>query len=197
MPERSSEASELGRRAHSIAERILKGELNETQDPNVRIYIDFVRNRLKLLEQDGGVLHIEQRVDYSHIAPQGFGTCDAVIVGNYNLEIIDFKNGRYPVETVDNCQLILYLAGAVKTFDFKGEKLHATIVQPKVSKVPETWSINIYQLNQMLENIKPIAEIAYQGKGEFAAGDHCSMCRFKDKCPEYDKYFKQKYDVWE
>lgn len=37
---------------------------------------------------------IEQRVDYSRYVRDGFGTCDAVIVSDGTLYIVDFKYGK-------------------------------------------------------------------------------------------------------
>ena len=34
----------------------------------------------------------------------------------------------------------------------------------------------------MGESIKPIAQTAYEGKGEFLSGDHCKFCRAKALC---------------
>lgn len=38
------------------------------------------------------------------------------------------------------------------------------------------------------EVLKPTAELAYEGKGEFKAGDHCQFCKVKATCRKRAKY---------
>ena len=38
------------------------------------------------------------------------------------------------------------------------------------------------------ESIKPIAELAYEGKGEFKAGEHCRFCRAAVQCKALADY---------
>ena len=43
--------------------------------------------------------------------------------------------------------------------------------------------MNVTELYNWAENtLKPIAELAYEGKGEFKAGDHCQFCKIKATC---------------
>ena len=46
---------------------------------------------------------------------------------------------------------------------------------------------------------KPIAELAYEGKGEFKAGDHCQFCKIKATCRKRAEYNMElaKYDFEE
>lgn len=38
------------------------------------------------------------------------------------------------------------------------------------------------------EVLKPTAELAYEGKGEFIAGDHCQFCKVKAICRKRAEY---------
>ena len=37
---------------------------------------------------------VEERLDFSNIVPDGFGTGDAVVVSSEELHIFDYKNGE-------------------------------------------------------------------------------------------------------
>lgn len=101
--------------------------------------VDYVRGI-------SGVRLTELRVHYSHLLglseDEGFGTTDVLVLNGTTLHIIDFKFGRGYVGAESNKQLTLYAAGAVDALEAIGEEvteivLH--IVQPRVSKVPETF----------------------------------------------------------
>lgn len=59
-------------------------------------YVAFVQERLRDVRQacaDPQVL-IEQRLDFFHVVPGGFGTGDCVIIAEPVLRIIDLKYGQ-------------------------------------------------------------------------------------------------------
>ena len=37
---------------------------------------------------------VEERLDYSYLVPQGFGTGDCVIIADGTLYVMDYKNGK-------------------------------------------------------------------------------------------------------
>jgi hypothetical protein len=60
--------------------------------------------------------------------------------------------------------------------------------------------MNVTELYNWAENtLKPIAELAYEGKGEFKAGDHCQFCKIKATCRKRAEYNMElaKYDFEE
>ncbi len=128
---------------------------------------------------------IEKRLDYSHIAPGGFGTGDCLIMCGGELHIIDFKYGKgVPVSAEDNPQLKLYALGAVREYellyDIQNITLH--IVQPRTDDGNSSWTITRAALDEWGESIKPVARLAYDGKGDFKCGDHCRFCKAKSTC---------------
>lgn len=128
---------------------------------------------------------IEKRLDYSHIAPGGFGTGDCLIMCGGELHIIDFKYGKgVPVSAEDNPQLKLYALGAVREYellyDIQNITLH--IVQPRTDDGNSSWTITRAALDEWGESIKPVAQLAYDGKGDFKCGDHCRFCKAKSTC---------------
>ena len=189
--EDKKEAAEEGTRAHDQAERLLKGEIIENPDENVLVYVNFIRS-IQARHPDAKI-YVEKQVDYSHIAPRGFGTSDCIIVTPEILYIVDYKNGVLDVEVEDNPQLKLYALGAVRMLGYKGSTVSLNIVQPKLSPQIKTWETSLYELIQWGNIIKPKAYMAFDGSGVKHAGDWCKWCRFKNLCEEKQREFKEKY----
>lgn len=56
-------------------------------------YVAYVQEQISLAEETCGdpQVLIEQRLDFSHVVPGGFGTGDVVIIAEPCLHIIDLK----------------------------------------------------------------------------------------------------------
>lgn len=136
---------------------------------NVEIVIDYVQ-RLSARNS-----FYEEKVDYSHIAPNGFGTGD-VILEVYEklmadkrvntLYVIDFKYGKgIRVDAIDNSQGMLYALGALNSleilFDKEIKRIVIVIVQPRMDNISE-FEISVDDLLKWGEKIKPKAELAYK-----------------------------------
>lgn len=127
---------------------------------------------------------IEARLDFSHIVPDGFGTGDCIIIGGDTLHVIDFKYGKgVSVSAEDNPQMKLYALGAINKYSmlFAINTIKLVIVQPRLDNISE-WEISATDLMAWGEDIKPIAQLAFDGNGEFNAGEHCKFCRAKAQC---------------
>ena len=128
---------------------------------------------------------IEQRLDFSQWVPDGFGTGDFLIIADGIIEIVDLKYGKgVPVSAIGNKQMRLYALGAIAQFGFLYDiqQVKMTIVQPRLDSI----SIDELQAQELLrwaeEFVKPRAELAFKGEGEFCAGEHCGFCRAKAVC---------------
>lgn len=127
---------------------------------------------------------VEARLDFSHIVPDGFGTGDCLIIGGDTLHVIDFKYGKgVSVSAEDNPQMMLYALGALQKYAmlYGINTIKIVIAQPRLDSISE-WEISDTDLVAWGESIKPIAQLAFDGKGEFKAGDHCKFCRAKAQC---------------
>lgn len=204
LPETESEYANEGRLAHTIAELRLKKQytpmkksefekkLEELKsDPlfsnemmsHVDTYVDYI-NGITYSFTNQPYVAIEKKFDYSEYAPEGFGTVDCIIINGTDLFIIDFKYGKgVPVSAIDNPQMKLYALGAYleSSFLFNIEKVTMGIVQPRLDNISES-TISIDELLAWGESIKPIAQKAYNGEGEFVIGEHCRFCRAKALC---------------
>lgn len=204
LPETESEYANEGRLAHTIAELRLRKQytpmkksefekkLNELKsDPlftnemmnYIDVYVDYI-NSITYSFTNQPYIAIEKRLDYSDYAPEGFGTGDCIIINGTDLFIIDFKYGKgIPVSAIDNPQMKLYALGAYleSSFLFNIEKVTMVIVQPRLDNISES-TISIDELLAWGESIRPIAQKAYNGEGEFVIGEHCRFCRAKALC---------------
>ncbi len=188
-----------GTLAHAIAERILKGEGYEDLKDHELFYpgmIDEVEdytsycmerfNEAKAADGAGAVMLVEERLDFSDVVPEGFGTGDCVIVQNGHLEIIDLKFGKgVVVDPERNPQLMLYAWGAYRElhpFYYSIRDVTMTVAQVRLEGI-SSYTMTVGELEEWLESIvKPAAALAYKGKGEFCAGDWCGFCKVRTTC---------------
>lgn len=155
----------------------------------VQVYIDYAIekiNEAKAHTKDA-VLMVEMRLDYSPWVPEGFGTGDLVIVTDDVLEIVDLKFGLgVKVSAVNNTQMRLYALGAIHQFSclYDIKKIKMTICQPRLDSI-STDEIEVFNLLKWAETeVKPKADLAIKGKGEFKSGLHCRFCRVRYTCRE-------------
>ena len=145
------------------------------------------------------VVCIEQRLDFSRWVKDGFGTGDCVIVADEELQIIDYKHGvGVLVEADHNSQMMCYALGALEVFDgiYDIERIQMTIFQPRRDNI-STCTLTKEELLSWADTVlKPTAELAMKGEGEFKAGDHCQFCAVKATCRKRAEYNLElaKYD---
>lgn len=208
VEEQSSEYAREGSFAHELAELYLAQELglikksdfnkrlkelrqnpfySEELDAYVKIYLDFAIekiNEARARTRDAVVL-LEMKLDYSTWVPEGFGTGDLVLVTDDVLEVIDFKYGRgIQIGAEDNPQMRLYALGALSQFGclYEVNTVRMTIVQPRLDSI-STDEMAVEELVDWGEKmVKPIADLAFKGEGEFKAGGHCRFCRVRATC---------------
>ena len=146
-------------------------------------YRDYIKEQLK---SDSAVVLLEQRLDFSPWVPDGFGTGDCILLQNRELHVIDYKYGRgVAVSAEGNTQMRLYGLGALNDYgdiyDIDEVVLH--IYQPRMNNV----SVERLSREELLswgEEIKPIALLAAEGKGDFNSGEHCRFCPHAGACPK-------------
>lgn len=164
-------------------------EMEESTDEYCN-YVLEQYEKAKQLCKDPKVL-VEQRLDFSKWVPDGFGTGDCLIIADKVLQIIDFKYGLgILVEAENNPQMMCYALGALDTYDgiYDIEQVEMTIFQPRRDNV-STFTISKEELLKWAEEfLAPTAQLAYNGEGEYHAGDHCQFCKVKATCRERAAY---------
>ena len=202
LPETTSIYAEEGTMAHALAEKTLKGYLaggsadvqsdNEEMKEAVQRYGDVcieTINAAKAASPDA-VVHVEFRLDFSTYVPDGFGTGDMVIVSDKSLEICDLKYGKgVPVSAEGNTQMRLYALGAVEEFGmlYGFDIVRMTIIQPRIGNISSE-EMSVEDLKAWGAIAHQRALLAFEGKGEPVAGDHCRFCRCRTVCRTYADY---------
>lgn len=164
--------------------KLKKNELYRPEmDGYTNEYVDYIK-KIALGFSSKAHIAAERQVDYSAYVPEGFGTADCIILHGEELHIIDFKYGKgVPVSAEDNPQLKLYALGALNLYGMlypvKNITLH--IVQPRLGNYSE-WRTSLSELTAWGESIRPTAQLAYKGKGEFHSGEHCRFCKISATC---------------
>lgn len=205
IPEKPSFYAEEGTNAHENAEKyirkLLDGENEDTickelfkedekeLQENVQLYVHCVMKELERLKQkdSDAVLMPEVKISYDNVAKEGFGTSDCVIVGGDEIVIADLKYGKgIEVDAVNNPQLRLYGIGTLNRFMplYEGLKtIKMMIIQPRLDHLSEE-TMTVEDLYAWGENVvKPLADLAYKGTGEFVEGKWCGFCKAKGCCP--------------
>lgn len=208
LPDEQSVYAAEGTFAHQVAETHLRNFLGETSgekyaqnlkqlkkhefysqemEDYVQQYFDLVVEKISgaWKRTKDAAIFIEQKLDFSLWVPEGFGTGDVVIISDGVLEVIDLKYGKgVPVGAESNSQMRLYGLGALNQFDmlYDIETVRMTIVQPRLDSVSSEELSTQELLAWGEEVVKPKAELADKGEGEFVAGEHCRFCRAKANC---------------
>jgi hypothetical protein len=205
FPDTQNQYTEEGRLAHEFAElRMLKfvtvmgqGEYNKRLDalqkkplyqPEMMTHAEtYFDNIAKILYSFTSKPYtaVEKRVNFGHYVQDGFGTCDFIMIGDRALYIFDYKYGTgVPVKADHNPQMMLYALGAYDSYSFLFaiDRVVMTIIQPRRDDGITTSEMPVADLLAWGESIKPIAQTAYKGEGEFKSGEWCKFCRAKAQC---------------
>lgn len=191
--------AEEGTAAHSLSEHKLRLFLGrKTQRPSSDFdseeldqytdqYVDFATELITEIKRNCNdpIILLEQRLDYSCYVEDGFGTGDLVTVADKTLDVVDLKYGKgVAVLAKDNSQMKLYALGALALFDslYDIQIVRMTICQPRLESV-STYEVPVDELTAWAETeLRPKAQLAIRGEGEFLPGVHCRFCRARQTC---------------
>ena len=189
-PQADNAYTREGTLAHEVAEAVVRGGpavlaagvYTPEMFDHANAYRDFVQ---ELVRDDSATILLEQRLDFSPWVPDGFGTGDCIIIQEDTLTIIDYKYGQgVAVDAEDNPQMKLYGLGAFHEFGdiYDIQEVAVHIYQPRMNNI----SVEALLVSGLLawgEEVKPIAALAAEGKGEACAGEHCRFCPHAGSCP--------------
>lgn len=161
----------------------LNEEMNDCADGYAEYVLEQVEAARRVCADP--VVLIEQRVDFSRWVEDGFGTADALIISDGTLRICDYKHGMgVMVRAAENPQLMCYALGALEIFDnlYDITTVSMTIYQPRRDNV-DTVEMPKEDLYRWAEDVlKPAAELAFAGDGNFLCGEWCGFCKAKNDC---------------
>lgn len=176
------------------------GEMEEATD----YYADRVREIYgeALWSDPSAELMVEQHFSLEDWVPGGFGTSDAVVIGNGAIEVIDLKYGKgVKVDAISNPQLRLYGLGAAALFGdiYDFTRVRMTIIQPRLDHI-STEEMSLTDLRTWAEEVvKPAAKLAIGKDAPTACGDWCRWCHAKAVCrTRAQKQLElAEYDFWD
>lgn len=206
-PDRASPYAQQGTDAHELAAYKVQQALGmKVRDPTEDLeyfdqemadctdaYCAFVMEQLAEARKHCAdpIVLVEQRLDFSRWVPEGFGTGDACIVADDVLHVIDLKYGvGIMVDATQNPQTMCYALGLLEAFDgiYDVSTVRMTIFQPRRENI-STFEMSKADLLAWAENVlAPTAKLAFNGEGEFKAGDHCQFCTAKATCRKRTEY---------
>lgn len=195
-PNESSPYAQEGTLAHEVAEWVASGRskkgpplekgLDDGVTPEMleyaRGYADYIQEQIKT---EDAVVLLEQRVDFSPWVPDGFGTCDCIILQGDTMTIIDYKYGvGVPVSAENNPQMKLYALGALNDFGIAYDVSHVEmhIYQPRINNISSCALVVEDLLDWAEQTVLPIAQKAAEGKGDYNAGEWCKFCPHAGRC---------------
>lgn len=192
-PQQETDFTKEGTLAHEVAEYIANGDdpesIRDAFDEDIpaemiecaKGYADYIQEQTP---SNNAVVLLERRVDYSAWVPEGFGTCDCIILDGETLKIIDYKYGAgVKVDATNNPQMRLYALGALSDYGFAYDvkKIDMHIYQPRMNNISKD-SMTTAELLAWADEIKPVALQASKGEGEYQPGEHCKFCPHAGRC---------------
>ena len=199
--DKGSDYAAEGTDAHTLCEFRLKQALgipveapienlswyNEEMEDCAAGYTAYVLEQVAIAKQTCAdpVILIEQRVDFSRWVTDGFGTADCIVIADGVLKICDYKHGRgVEVSATENPQMMCYALGALELFDaiYDIDTVSMTIFQPRRENV-STYDLSKEKLYRWADEVlKPAADLAFAGDGNFLCGEWCGFCKAKHDC---------------
>ena len=195
----TNSAAAEGTLAHELAEKCLitgsnaedyLGDSGVSQEmvDNIQGYVDYVESF------DCDDRYIEQRVDFSDVVPNGYGTADAIIVKGDLIRVIDLKYGQgVTVDAHENMQGFLYCVGAVQEFGFLADfnTFIVDIYQPRKGNF-QTWEFDREYLDEKTKWIAKQAKLALTDDApRIPSNKACQWCKAKADCPALFKHTQE------
>ena len=199
--DKGSDYAAEGTDAHSLCEFKLKTALGmQADDPTEHLtwfnqemddcasgYAAYVLELVEAAKETcpDPVVLIEQRVDFSRWVEEGFGTADCILIADGTLQIVDYKHGLgVLVSAEENPQLLCYGLGALELFDdiYDIDTVRVVIYQPRRDNL-SSYELSKEDLLRWADDVlKPAADLAFAGDGNFLCGEWCGFCKAKNAC---------------
>lgn len=158
-------------------------EMEDATDAYVTAVVERYMENKKLCPDP--IIIIEEKVSFAEWVPEGYGTADAIIIADGMLEIFDLKYGKgIPVYADDNPQMKLYALGAFWGYGhlYDVDSVAMNIIQPRLDNISSAMESVSGLMQWAVDVVVPAAELAWNGEGEYKAGDHCKFCKIKATC---------------
>lgn len=201
LPDKTSRYAEEGTAAHALAALKLKRALGmnygaeSAEVERLRRFVDADMERhtdsyaayvlehcREVMNREGSAPYVDVERTVRTDIKELFGTADALIMGQRELCVIDFKYGAgVPVSARENPQLRIYAIGALAVVP-AATTVTTAIYQPRRDSV-STERLDAAMLRQWFDRfVRPSAERAAHGDGWETPGPWCRFCRCAPEC---------------
>ena len=203
-PDRTGRAAIDGTHSHTLLEQCIKQQRSPMtfigqpmSDQAGEFFVEFERAERVLVairyigqvvNQHNGccVLLSESRVDPARLVGRNdmAGTVDVQILGGDTIEIIDYKDGRNPVDVVNNHQLLQYAVGVLAGLpDNHGySKVKLTVIQPRVPEQIVSQVLDIEDVLRIIPDMVKAAAATDAPDARLTPGEHCKFCKAQGAC---------------
>ena len=212
FPEGASNPAAIdGTHSHSLLEYRLKGQYVKVGDEltdhegtfvvdqeridRVKVALDYINSRVDELTKLYGYVPLvmsERKVNPRPILQRDdmSGTVDVTIIGHGIIEVIDYKDGRQPVEALDNIQLDQYAYGVLSGPEFfdghtadSPDIVRMTIIQPRLKQPVSFFETTVGELIDNKGIIIAQAAATDDPNAPLVPGEsQCKYCRAKGTC---------------
>lgn len=167
-------------------------EYSAEQHAAVMVAVNYVRAEQARMKQETGhapILHVEKKVELKGV---GFGTADVILYHPFGvLHVMDFKNGRSPVECAENTQGLYYAYAAADLYGWDFSEVWITIIQPNATHKAgpiRTWKTTPHRLVKAGIRFRDGAKLTRKPNAPLVMNAKwCWFCPARETCPEHMK----------
>lgn len=162
-------AANKGTNAHKIL-----AEIAQLPASQVEAYVKALAYYHEVRKQRRFTVLVEVEAEAAWLDVPTKTTVDVALHTQDQLDIVDWKWGKIPVEVEENDQLLFYAATfAPLAPKAKGVTVH--IVQPFADNMA-SWYIDTNRLGQFMDEARAAQKQILNGSTTFTPGDHCTFC---------------------
>jgi hypothetical protein len=211
LPATDNEWSIAGTHTHTLLQFILENNYHEellshpgskafkehigftpAQLSSAKMAVKYVWAEYDRMKKETGhspTLHIEKKLELEGV---GFGTADIIIYQPFGvLHVMDFKNGRSPVECEENTQGLYYALAAADLHGWDFREVWITIIQPNAAHRQgpiRTWKTTPERLERAGYVFRAAAKATQKKNAPLVMNAKwCWFCPARPTCPEHMK----------
>lgn len=192
LPDQPSKHAQRGVYLHDVAYKLLT---KQPVTPNLDIdEQQAVTSYVTYCSSLPGTTTYEEKVDFSAIVPDGFGTADCINANGDLLTVVDLKTGSgVKISAQDNEQLMLYAIGALDTLYIDQvcpiKRIKLVVHQNIIDHVDE-WELSITELNDFgfQANIKALEALDNNAAVFKPSTEACRFCKAQGICKAYQDF---------
>lgn len=193
----SSRYAEEGTLAHEVAEAYVLGNplpagVDEEMIAGAKMYAGLIEDITLASEVVNLHIQLEAKVCATSIREDAWGTCDAYLITDNVLHVIDYKYGKgFAVSVENNEQLLMYATGVMDGLEAKFiiDIIELYIVQPRNGGISK-WSITYADIVDFAERMKEALKST-----KLNISDSCRWCPALAICPKQLENIQDKFGV--